>query len=165
MTARRPRKSPPPSPAQLPLLDYINSSAAEEKHAQRRTDAEAAIARLYREQAELIAADRVAPAEISAANAIVMEIAAEVTEIEEQLHQVMEAGGQAVELRQALAEGRSRMVDARSHLDRLIRTAADRSQRLSQITPDIESWDERRHQAGQALVILRKCRQKTSGRS
>lgn len=152
--ARRPPEEPPS------LLAFIEANRDEERYATRRKDAEDAIARLYREQAGLIVADQAAPAEIATANAAVFEIAAEVAAIEEQLSADMEAnpGCQFPEQRTALAHARGRLVEARSYLDHLTRQAAERTRRLSQITPDIEAWDDRRHAAGQALLQSRKKR-------
>lgn len=143
-----------------PLLAYIEANKDEERHTDRRKDAEQVIARLYAEQTELIMADQAAPAEIGAVNTAVFEIAAEVAAIEERLAADMEAnsGHQFPGQRAALADARSRLVDARSRLDRLTRDAAQRAQRLSEITPDIEAWDDRRHAAGQALRCSRKKR-------
>jgi hypothetical protein len=143
-----------------PLLAFIEANRDEERHAARRKDAEEAIARLYAEQADLLAADQAAPAEIGAANVAVIEAAAEVADIEEKWTAAMEAdpGGSRREFRQVLADARSRLVDSRSVLDQLTRQAAERARRLSQITPDIESWDDRRHQAGLALLNSRRKR-------
>lgn len=65
--------------ALLPLEAYIASRNTVIDHAQRRADAEAAINRLYEEQATLIDADRAAPTQIAAASAVAAEAADLVT--------------------------------------------------------------------------------------
>lgn len=146
------RRASAPTP---PLLAYIESSQVEQRHASRRKDAEAAIGRLYREQAELIAANHAAPAEIAAANAEVVQIAGEVAEIEAAVAEEMEAGGRVQHRRQSLADARSRLVETRSNLDQLTRFAAERARRLTAIAADIESWENRRETAALALMAIR----------
>jgi len=149
------RTQPQPDPLP-PLLAYIESAGEETRLLGRRKDAESAIARLYDEQAGLIEADKTAPAEIIAANTAVMEIADRVAEIEAELCPEMNGGGQGMDLREVLASARGQLVEARSALDHLVRASADRACRLSEMTTDIEAWDDRRLAVGQQLVALRR---------
>jgi chromosome segregation protein len=123
-------------------------------HHQRRQDATDALKRLAAERAQIEEMMSGSAEDIKAASAAVMEIADQVVEIEERFRTNMEGQPAAAftELRTALADARSRLVEARSHLDRLTRQAAECARRLTAIPQDMEGWRRRHAQATSEIL-------------
>lgn len=102
----------------------------------------------------------IAPAEIEAVSAAAADAADKVAEIEHTFSSAMEAaanagekvGGMFVPERMALADARSNLLEARSHLDRVTRTAAEAARRLDTLAVDIDGW---RHRFDKAETALR----------
>lgn len=129
-------------------------------HRQRRDDAAQAVQRLEDERRAILDAQAAFPAEIEAASAAAADAAEKVAEIERTLSNAMEAAASAGKKvgemfaaeRMALADARSQLVETRSRLDRVTRTAAEAARRLDAIAGDITAWRRRHDQAAAVMA-------------